>query len=216
MEMKPRYARNMVTALTRMGGQTVGVVANNPLYKGGAIDAPACDKVTSFLVLCDSYNIPIVFLVDQPGFLIGVEAERQKIAGKVINWMNALSLCTVPKITVILRKSYGQAFVNMGAANTADTVATWFTADVSFMAPQSAVQVVHGITREEDPEAFDRHLLLMARENSAYDLASVYGAQDVIDPRDTREFVLNSLETYSRRRNGGVGKHLLSNWPTSF
>ena len=216
MEMKPRYARNMVTALTRFDGQSVGVVANNPLYKGGAIDAHACDKVTSFLVLCDSYNIPIVFLVDQPGFLIGVEAERQKIAGKVINWMNALSLCTVPKVTVILRKSYGQAFVNMGAANTADTVATWFTADVSFMDPRSAVRVVHGKTREEGPEEYDRNLAAMARENSGYDLASVYGAQDVIDPRETRGFILDSLNTYTRRRSGGVGEHLLSNWPTSF
>lgn len=216
MEMKPKYARNMVTALTRFQGQTVGVIANNPLYMGGAIDADACDKVTSFLVLCDSYNIPIVFLVDQPGFLIGVEAERKKIAGKVINWMNALSLCTVPKITIILRKSYGQAFVNMGAANTSDTIAAWFTADVSFMDPGSAIKIVHGVTRAEDPELFDRHLVSMTRENTAYDLASVYGAQDVIDPRETREFIVNSLKTYSASRTGGIGEHLLSNWPTSF
>lgn len=216
MELKPRYARNMVTALSRFEGRPVGIVANNPQFKGGAIDADACDKVTSFLVLCDSYNIPIVFLVDQPGFLIGVDAERRKIAGKVINWMNATSLCTVPKITVILRKSYGQAFVNMGAANTADTVATWFTADISFMDPRSAVRVVHGVTKDDDPELFAQHLERMTRDNTGYDLASVYGAQDVIDPRETRDYVLQSLATYTSKRNGGVGEHLLSNWPTSF
>lgn len=216
MELKPRYARNMVTALTRFAGAPVGVIANNPLYKGGAIDGDACDKVTSFIVLCDSYNIPIVFLVDQPGFLIGVEAERRKIAGKVINWMNATSMCTVPKVTVIMRKSYGQAFVNMGAANTADTVATWFTADISFMDPRSAVRVVHGITEQDDPEQFARYLKAMAKENTGYDLASVYGAQDVIDPRETRDYVLSSLQTYRRQRSGGIGEHLLSGWPTSY
>lgn len=216
LELKPRYARNMVTALSRFEGRSVGIVANNPLYKGGAIDGDACDKVTSFLVLCDSYNIPIVFLVDQPGFLIGVDAERRKIAGKVINWMNATSLCTVPKITVIMRKSYGQAFVNMGAANTADTVAVWFTADISFMDPGSAVRVVHGVRREEDPESFSRHLEKMTRDNTGYDLASVYGAQDVIDPRETRDYIIGSLATYTRKRNGGIGDHLLSGWPTSY
>lgn len=215
-ELKARYARNLVTALTRLDGRTVGIVASNPMNKGGAIDADACDKATSFLVLCDSYNIPIVFLVDQPGFLVGVEAERQKIAGKVINWMNALSLVTVPKVTVLLRKSYGQAYVNMGAANTADAVAAWWTASISFMAPSSAVRVVHGITPHDDPEAFERHLQDMSRGNSAYDLASVYGAHDVIDPRETRRYLIDTLSVYQKRRANGLGEHLLSNWPTSY
>lgn len=215
-ELKARYARNMVTTLGRLDGKSVGIIANNPLYKGGAIDADACDKVVSFMVLCDSYNIPIIFLVDQPGFLVGVEAERRKIAGKVINWMNATSLCTVPKITVILRKSYGQAFVNMGAAGTADIIAAWWTADVSFMSPPSAVQIVHGVSPKDDPEAFEVHLKAMARESTAYDLASAYGAQDVIDPRETRSFLVDALDIYATRRSSGVGEHLLSNWPTSY
>lgn len=121
-ELKSRYAKNLVTSLARISGRTVGIVASNPISKGGAIDAKACDKATGFLVLCDSYNVPVVFLVDQPGFLIGVEAERDKIAGKVVNWMNALSLMTVPKITVMMRKNFGQAYVNMGAP----TPPTWW------------------------------------------------------------------------------------------
>ncbi|CCG05219.1 acyl-CoA carboxylase subunit beta [Blastococcus saxobsidens] len=215
-ELKARYARNAVTTLARLDGHSVGIVASNPLSKGGAVDADACDKITSFLVLCDSYNIPLVFLVDQPGFLVGVEAERQKIAGKVVNWMNALSLVTVPKVTVLMRKSYGQAFVNMGAANTADTVAAWWTASISFMDPRSAVRVVHGITPDEDPERYDRLLQNMSRDNTAYDLASVYGAADVIDPRETRAYLLDNLGIYQKRRTEGVGEHLLSNWPTSY
>src|SRR3546814_6346694 len=78
------------------------------------MDANGCDKIVSFLVLCDSYNIPIVFLVDNPGFVIGLEAERQRAPGKIINFMNALQLVTVPKLTIMLRKNYGQAYINMG------------------------------------------------------------------------------------------------------
>ena len=214
--IKARYGKSMVTCLARIGGRSVGVIANNPLNKGGAIDAPACDKVTSFLVLCDSYNIPVIFLVDQPGFLIGLEAERNKVVGKVINWMNALSLVTVPKITVMMRKNYGQAYVNMGGAFTADATVAWWSAEVSFMDPRSAVGVVYGVRPEDDPERYERHLADMARESTAYDVARVYGVQDVIDPADTRAFLLGALRDNGLARTAGVGRHLLSTWPTSF
>src|SRR5690606_39479005 len=131
-ELKARYAKNIVTALARIDGHVVGVIANNPLHKGGAIDVEACEKATSFMVLCDSFNIPLVFMVDQPGFLIGVEGERQGAIGRVMNWMNALSLVTVPKISVVMRKTYGQAVLNMGGGGTADEVINWFTAEVNF------------------------------------------------------------------------------------
>jgi acetyl-CoA carboxylase carboxyltransferase component len=81
-ELKTRFGKAAVTALARLDGRSVGIVANNPLHKGGALDADACDKITSFLVLCDSYNIPIVMLVDTPGFAIGIEAERKRAPGK--------------------------------------------------------------------------------------------------------------------------------------
>ena len=120
--LKARFAKTLVTGLARIDGRSVGIIANNPYFKGGAIDADACDKAISFLVQCDSYNIPLVFLVDQPGFLIGVEAEKRRIPGKVMNWLNALALCTVPKISIIMRKSYGLAVRNMGGSNNADEV----------------------------------------------------------------------------------------------
>src|SRR3546814_197358 len=122
-EMKPRFGKTAVTALARVGGRTVGFVANNPISKAGAMDANGCDKIVSFLVLCDSYNIPIVFLVDNPGFVIGLEAERQRAPGKIINFMSALQLVTVPKLTIMLRKNYGQAYINMGGNKNADDVA---------------------------------------------------------------------------------------------
>ncbi|MDN5805087.1 MAG: acyl-CoA carboxylase subunit beta, partial [Microlunatus sp.] len=214
--IKARYGKSMVTALARVNGQSVGFIANNPLFKGGALDVPATEKATSFIVMCDSYNIPIIFLVDQPGFLIGLEAERGKIVGKVINWMNALSLATVPKVTLMMRKNYGQAYVNMGGAGTADATAAWWSAEVSFMDPRSAVGVVYGLDPESDPEEYELRLAEMSKESTGYDVARVYGVQDVIDPADSRQFIITALRDNALTRTNGVGEHLLSSWPTSF
>lgn len=215
-EIKERFGRPLVTGLARIGGRSVGIMANNPRFKGGALDAPACAKATNFLVLCDSFNIPLVLLVDQPGFLIGMEAERAGIVGKVINWMNAISLFTMPKIMIILRKSYGQAYVNMGGGGVADEAAAWWTADVSFMDAEAAARIVSGVTREADPERFEAVLNTMRRSTSAYDLAAVYGVQAVIDPRETREYLLQTLEVHRLRRTRGIGQHLMATWPTSY
>jgi methylmalonyl-CoA decarboxylase subunit alpha len=216
-ELKARYGRSLTTALARVDGRTVGFIANNPQFKGGAMDADGCCKATSFIVLCDSYNIPIVFLQDQPGFLIGPEAERDGVIGKVINWMNALLQTTVPKITIIMRKSYGRGFINMGAGGTVEEIAAWWTADVSFMDPRSAVSIVHGLEEEDDPQRFKQLVDDMrARGGSAYDLAAICGVKDVIDPRDTRNYLIEMLKVHRLRLTNGVGRHLLSAWPTSY
>src|SRR5262249_28673071 len=153
-ELKERFGRSVATVLARVNGRSVGFIANNPLFKGGALDADACQKATSFMVLCDSFNIPIVFLVDVPGFLIGVEGELRGMPGKIINWMNAISLVTVPKITIILRKSYGQAYINMGGGRNADELACWPGADLGFMDPKVSVNVLYGVKEETDAERF--------------------------------------------------------------
>ena len=214
-EMKPGYGRSVITALTRLNGRTVGFLGNNPLYKGGAADPDGCAKATSFLVFCDSFNIPIVNLVDVPGFLIGVEGERKAAPGKIINWMNALSLCTVPKISVILRKSYGQAYINMGGNKNSDEMAVWPTADVGFMDPQTAVNVVFGLTKEDDPEEFDRRVEELSRDAAPWELAYMYEAKEMLDPRETRQYLINMLEIHTMRMEGGVGEHLMRTWPTS-
>ncbi|MCG2623105.1 hypothetical protein LVY72_14470 [Arthrobacter sp. I2-34] len=214
--IKARYGKSLVTSLARIGGQSVGIIANNPMFKGGALDGAACDKATSFLVLCDSYNIPVIMLVDQPGFLIGLDAERNKVAGKIINWMNALSLVTVPKIAVTMRKNYGQAFINMGGGGTADATAGWWSTEVSFMDPTSAVSVVHGLDPESDPVMYELRLAEMSKGTTAYDVARVYGFEQVIDPAETREFILGALKDHYRARTNGIGEHLLSLWPTSY
>ncbi len=213
-ELKPKFGKVAVTALARLDGKTVGVIANNPLFKGGALDPDACDKITSFLVLCDSFNIPIVMFVDTPGFAIGTEAERKRAPGKIMNWMQALQLVTVPKISVILRKTYGQAYLNMGGGRNSDEVAAWPTAEISFMDPQFGVRVVHGKDRS-DP-GFDALLAEMNRDSEVWDAAAVYAVQAVIRPAETRDYLIRTLDVHRMRIAGGVGQHLLRSWPTSY
>ena len=214
-EIKARFGRSIATSLARLGGRSVGFIASNPLYKGGALDVDACNKVTSFMVLCDSFNIPIVFLVDVPGFLIGLEGELRGASGRVINWMNAMSLVTVPKITIIMRKSYGQAYINMGGGRNCDEFACWPTADLGFMDPAVGANVLVGEKTDDDAKRQEVQDAI-AQDTSAWGLAELFEAQTVIDPRDTREYLLRVLEVHRLRMNGGVGKHLLHNWPTSY
>ena len=215
-ELKERYGKSVATVLARLDGRSVGFIANNPLFKGGALDADACQKITSFMVLCDSFNVPLVFLVDVPGFLIGVEGEMRGMPGKVINWMNAMSQVTVPKFTVIMRKSYGQAYINMAGGKGADEVALWPSADLGFMDPAVSVNVLYGIKQEDDPERFKELIAEVQRDTSAWALAELYEAQTVIDPRETRAYLIRSLEVHRLRLKNGVGEHRLRNWPTSY
>lgn len=215
-ELKERYGKSVATVLARLDGKTVGFIANNPMFKGGALDADACQKATSFMVLCDSFNVPIVFLVDVPGFLIGVEGEIRGMPGKVINWMNALTLVTVPRVTIIMRKSYGQAYINMGGGRNTDELACWPMADLGFMDPAVSVNVLYGVRYQDDPERFAQLKAEVERDTSAWGLAELYEAQNVIDPRDTRDYLIRTLQVHRLRMRRGVGEHLLRNWPTSY
>lgn len=212
-EIKARFGRVAVTGLARIDGRVVGVIANNPLVKGGALDTDACDKIIDFLVLCDSFNIPLVTFVDTPGFMIGAEPELKRATGKIVNFMNALQLVTVPRLSVILRKSYGQAYLNMGGGRNSDEVAAWPTAEVSFMTPAFGTTIVHGL-RPGD-EDFEARLEEMAQDNAIWGAAEVYGVQNVIKPEDTRDYLIRMLDVHELRLTRGVGQHLLRAWPTS-
>jgi acetyl-CoA carboxylase carboxyltransferase component len=198
-ELKPRFAKVAITGLARLDGP---------------MDTDACEKITSFLVLCDSFNIPIVMLVDNPGFSIGVEAERRRAPGKIMNFMQALQLCTVPKISIILRKSYGQAYLNMGGGRNSDEVAAWPTAEVSFMDPTFAVKIVHGLSPGEP--GFDEAFAQMNKDSEAWGIAAIYAVQSVIQPHETRDYLIRMLDVHRQRLTNGVGEHLMRAWPTSF
>lgn len=214
-ELKPRFGRSAVIALARLNGRTVGVVANNPMGKAGAMDVPSCEKVTRFLVMCDSFNIPIIMLVDTPGFVIGVEGERMKAPGKIINFMTALQMCTVPKLSVIMRKSYGQAYLNMGGGRNSDDVAAWPTAEISFMDPAYSVQVVTW-GRDVDPAEQEKLRADMEQESDVWGIAEMYAVQAVIEPQETRNYLVRMLEVHELRRTGGIGEHHMAAWPTTY
>ena len=215
-ELKAGFGKGIVTGLTRLNGNTVGFVANNPLQKGGALDVDACNKVVSFLVLCDSFNIPLVFLVDVPGFLIGLEGEMRGAPGRIINWVNALSQVTVPKISIIMRKSYGKAYLNMGGGKNSDEVACWPTADLGFVDPAVGVNILHGLKEEDDPARFKELAAQISQDSAVWGLAALYETQSVIDPRETRNYLIRTLDFHSMRLSNGVGEHLICNWPTTF
>jgi acetyl-CoA carboxylase carboxyltransferase component len=213
-ELKPRFGKSAVTALARLGGKSVGVIANNPLHRGGALDADACRKIVDFMVMCDSFNVPLVILVDTPGFQIGTDAERAGAPGKIMNFMNAMTLVTVPHLSVIVRKSYGRAYVCMGGGRHSDDVAAWPTAEISFMSPEFATKIVHGVGVGEP--GFEEAFANIKQGSDVWGLASVYAAQEVIRPEQTRDYLIRMLDIYKLRLTRGVGQHLMRSWPTSY
>jgi len=213
-EIKPRFGKSAVVGLARLGGKSVGIVANNPLHRGGALDADACRKIVDFLVLCDSFNVPLAILVDTPGFQIGTEAEKAGAPGKIMNFMNAMTLVTVPHVSVIIRKSYGRAYVCMGGGRHSDDVAAWPTAEVSFMSPDFATKIVHGVGVGEP--GFEEALEDIRKGADVWGLAEVYAAQAVIRPEDTRDYLIRMLDVYRLRATKGVGQHLMRTWPSSY
>ncbi|GMG84302.1 carboxyl transferase domain-containing protein [Paralimibaculum aggregatum] len=212
-ELKPRFGRVACTGLARLGGRVVGIVANNPMFKAGALDVDACEKITGFLALCDSFNIPLVMLVDTPGFVIGIEGERRKAPGKIMNFMQALQLCTVPKLSVIMRKSYGQAYLNMGGGRNSDEVAAWPGAEVSFMDPAYAVEVVTW-GRETGEAERARIRAEMEQDASVWGLAEINAVQAVIRPGATRDYLIDMLEFHAS--GTPIGAHRMATWPTTF
>ena len=215
LEMKPRFGRTVVGGLARLEGRVVGIIANNPMFKAGALDVPGCEKATRLTVLCDSFNIPLILLVDTPGFIIGTESEKLKAPGKIMNFMTALQMVTMPKLSVIMRKSYGQAYLNMGGGRNSDDVALWPTAEVSFMDPTYATEIVTW-GRNATPEEKARIFAAMERENAPWGLAETFSAQSVIRPAETRRYLAQQLEIHSPRRSRGIGRHRLANWPTTY
>ena len=218
--IKPTFGKSVITSLARIDGNVVGIVANQPMFNAGAMDTDGIDKVISFLCLCDSFNIPLLFFHDIPGFLVGKAAEHKRVAAKVMNYMNALGLLTVPKISIIVRKSYGMAFWNMcGSGCATDFLVAWPSAEISFVDPAIAANVVYGGKPSASDKESDEWQALM---NQLVDDASPYGAagkhfiHDVIDPKNTRAYIVSALEVSYNARSQGIGQHRLANWPTKF
>jgi acetyl-CoA carboxylase carboxyltransferase component len=204
LELKPGWARNIVTALARLDGQPVGVVANQPMVLGGALDLDAADKAARFIMLCDAFGLPLVFLQDVPGFMVGSKVERAGIIRHGAKMLYAVSEATVPKLTVVMRKAYGAGyFVMCGRAYEPDLIVAWPTAEISVMGPEGGTNIVYRkeIAAAADPEAERARRVEDFRTLiSPYIAAGAALIDDVIDPRDTRPTLVRALAMARTKR----------------
>ena len=197
-EVKPAWARNIVIGFARMGGRSVGVVANQPLQKGGVLDSDAADKAARFIRMCDAFNVPLVYLVDVPGFMVGTSVEKEGIIRHGAKMLYATSEATVPKITVVMRKAYGAGyFVMCGKGYHPDLLVAWPLAEISVMGPEGAVNIIFNkqVEAAADPEAMRAQLVAGIREQiSPYIAAGWAMIDDVIEPAETRRVIIRGLE----------------------
>jgi acetyl-CoA carboxylase carboxyltransferase component len=201
LEIKPQFGRNIVTTLARIGGQPVGILASQPMVLGGALDVNAADKAARFVWLCDAFGLPLVFLHDVPGFIVGSTVEKQGIIRHGAKMLFAVSEATVPKMSVVLRKSYGAGyFVMNGLAYEADYLAIWPTAEIAVMGPDGMVNITMRKQLEQIPEGKERDEARIAmaeefRKNIDPWIAAGHAqVDDVIDPADTRLAIWRGLQ----------------------
>ncbi|HEU20377.1 MAG TPA: carboxyl transferase [Deltaproteobacteria bacterium] len=213
-DLKPFFGKTIITCLARIDGSVVGFIANQPIINGGAMGIDALEKMTSFMCLCDSFNIPLIFLHDTPGFVTGRDAELKKVGAKVTVALEALAQVTVPKISIIIRKTYGQAMFNMcGPTAGPDFIVAWPTAEIGFLEPEIAADVAYGaLSEEKRKELIEK----MVSDGDPYHLAEEYYIQDIIDPSETRNYLTRVINLIRNSGTKGMGRHLLANWPTKF
>jgi acetyl-CoA carboxylase carboxyltransferase component len=203
-DIKPRFARTIITCLARFGGMPVGIVANQPKQLGGILENDSADKAARFVNLCDAFNIPLVFLQDVPGFMVGSKVEHAGIIRHGAKMLYAVARATVPKITVVIRKAYGAGYYVMnGKAYEPDLIVAWPSAEISVMGAEGAVNIIgrSAIEAADDPDATREAMLEAVREQiDVYIAASNAMIDDVIDPRETRPTIIRGLRMAKDKR----------------
>ncbi|HYH54535.1 MAG TPA: acyl-CoA carboxylase subunit beta [Solirubrobacterales bacterium] len=196
-DIKPKFARNVITCLARFGGQPAGIVANQPKHLAGTLDNDSADKAARFINLCDAFNIPLVFLQDVPGFMVGSKVEHAGIIRHGAKMLYAVSRATVPKVTVVIRKAYGAGYYVMcGKAYEPDLIVAWPGAEISVMGAEGAVEIIGrgAIEASDDPEATRENMLNAVRAQiDPYIAAGNAVIDDIIDPRETRPTIAKAL-----------------------
>jgi methylmalonyl-CoA carboxyltransferase large subunit len=205
LEIQPGFAPNIVIGFGRVQGRTVGIIANQPFVLAGALDIDASDKSARFVRFCNAFNIPLVTLVDVPGFLPGIEQERGGIIRHGAKLLFAYSAATVPKITVILRKAYGGAYIAMCSRGLgADRVVAWPTAEIAVMGAEGAAEIVfrREIDAAEDKVAKRQELVESYRDTFANPQVAAGRrlVDDIIEPADTRKYIARALEALHSKR----------------
>ncbi len=218
LELKAGFARNIVTGLGRMAGIPVGVLANAPMRMAGGLTPECCLKAVSFVCLCDAFGVPLLVLQDTPGFLVSVAAERDRAVTRVMTLLQAMSLTTVPTVSVVIRKAFGLAFVILDANRRADLSLAWPGAEIGFMDPPVAANVLFEPQIRELPEA-ERAAFLAAKAAELgvgfepYGVATNLTVDEIIEPGATRSVVAGYLRTAlaAGPRPGAPGP--LATWP---
>jgi acetyl-CoA/propionyl-CoA carboxylase carboxyl transferase subunit len=200
VELFPKWAPNMVTTLGRLGGGTVGVVANNPLRLGGCLDSISAEKASRFVRMCDAFGIPLVVLVDTPGYLPGVGQEWDGVVRRGAKLLHAFGECVVPRVTLVTRKSYGGAYIAMNSRSLGATkVYAYPDAQVAVMGAVAAVRILHrrtlaatepGQLAEAEAELAAEHERTVGGLQRAIDLGVV---DEVIDPAQTRQMIARAI-----------------------
>lgn len=211
-ELRPAIGRNLTTGFGRIDGFPIGIIASNPMFGAGAIDVDGCEKATRLLVLCDSFDIPVLFLQDVPGFLVGRQVEHDRLLYKAMRFREALSNCSCPTLTVIVRKAFGLAFKTLnGSGVVADAIYAWPGAEIGFMDPEVAVNIVRPNATGADREA---EYARQVGATSPYGAAEVMMLDDVIDPADTRVVLAEDLRRLATREPRPHTSRPLSTWST--
>jgi len=204
LDLKGQWAKTIITCLARMGGRPVGIVANQPRHLGGILDNDSADKAARFVNLCNAFGIPLVFLMDVPGFMVGTKVEAAGIIRHGAKMLYAVANATVPKITVVLRKAYGAGYYVMnGRAYEPDLIVAWPSAEISVMGAEGAVEIVmrRQVEEADDPVAKKAELIDAYRKIiDVYVAAGNDMIDDVIDPRETRATIISGLEMAGRKR----------------
>jgi propionyl-CoA carboxylase beta chain len=199
-----RYGRSLICALARVDGNPVGVLASQPMQRAGVMDVPALTKEAAFADLCDTFNLPMVFLQDVPGLMIGTDAEKGGILRGYERVVVRLASATVPKIATIVRKAYGGGHIALGGRPVRpDLLLAWPTAEMGFMAPETGVRTVYrrrldALLEQDGQEAHDALVSELeaewAAESEPWEAARNVILDDVIDPRRTREMIKAGIE----------------------
>lgn len=204
------YGRNLLTAWARIDGETVGVIANNPMHWAGALDDKAVHKARKFVDLCDAFHIPLIFLTDCPGFVVGPDIEEQRMVSLASRFLNTVIGASVPKATIVLRKAIGLAYLALGGKTmNPDAIVAWPTALFDVMGPAAGVEITYAreIANAEDPDEKRKELLARAEEQASAYLAAEMGLiDDVIQPGETRSIILGALARAGETRTAGF-KH---------
>jgi acetyl-CoA carboxylase carboxyltransferase component len=203
-DIKPKFARTIITCLARFGGQPVGIVANQPKHLGGILENDSADKAARFVNLCDAFNIPLVFLQDVPGFMVGSKVEHAGIIRHGAKMLYAVSRATVPKVTVVVRKAYGAGYYVMnGKAYEPDLIVAWPSAEISVMGPEGAVNIIgrSAIEAADDPAAKRAEMIAEVKKViDPYIAAGNAMVDDIIDPRETRPTIIRGLRMAATKR----------------